>query len=75
MKNSKAQTLDIFPYLDLINPEMTDLLKKIGKLSKKQDIVIFEGWCVGVAPQKKNKDLIVPINELEKKKIKKSLEK
>ena len=44
--------------------------KKIGKLSKKQDIVIFEGWCVGVAPQK-NKDLIVPINELEKEKDKK----
>ena len=46
-------------------------LKKIGKLSKKkQDIVIFEGWCVGVAPQK-NKDLIVPINTLEKEKDKK----
>ncbi len=39
-------------------------------IKKKQDIVIFEGWCVGVAPQK-NKDLIVPINELEKEKDKK----
>ena len=34
---------------------------------KKPDIVIFEGWCVGVTPQK-NKDLKIPINTLEKKK-------
>ena len=33
---------------------------------KKPDIVIFEGWCVGVTPQK-NKDLKIPINTLEKK--------
>ena len=32
---------------------------------KKPDIVIFEGWCVGVTPQK-NKDLKIPINTLEK---------
>ena len=41
--------------------------KKWQKVEKKQDIVIFEGWCVGVTPQKE-KDLIVPINELEKDK-------
>ena len=29
------------------------------------NIVIFEGWCVGAEPQKK-KDLLVPINVLEK---------
>ena len=39
--------------------------KKWQKVDKKPDIVIFEGWCVGVKPQK-NKDLIVPINTLEK---------
>ena len=37
------------------------------KVDKKPDVVIFEGWCVGVTPQKK-KDLIVPINKLEKEK-------
>ena len=35
------------------------------KVIKKPDIVIFEGWCVGAFPQKK-KDLLIPINELEK---------
>tara|TARA_B100002019_G_C21217648_1_gene572864 strand:+ start:237 stop:1154 length:918 start_codon:yes stop_codon:yes gene_type:complete len=39
--------------------------KKWQKVNKKPDIVIFEGWCVGVPPQK-NKDLIEPINKLEK---------
>ena len=40
------------------------------KVEKKPDIVIFEGWCVGASPQK-NKDLIAPINVLEKVKDKK----
>ena len=40
------------------------------KVLKKPDIVIFEGWCVGVKPQKK-KDLIKPVNTLEKDKDKK----
>ena len=40
------------------------------KVNKKPHVVIFEGWCVGVTPQKK-KDLIVPINKLEKEKDKK----
>ena len=35
----------------------------------KPNIVIFEGWCVGATPQKK-KDLITPINILEKEKDK-----
>ena len=38
------------------------------KVNKKPDIVIFEGWCVGVTPQKK--DLLVPLNRLEKEKDK-----
>ena len=38
-------------------------------IKKKPEIVIFEGWCVGVTPQKK-KDLLVPINKLEKEKDK-----
>ena len=39
--------------------------KKWQNIMTKPDIVIFEGWCVGVTPQK-NKDLKIPINELEK---------
>ncbi len=39
-------------------------------IKTKPDIVIFEGWCVGAYPQKK-KDLIEPINVLEKEKDKK----
>ena len=42
------------------------------KVNKKPNIVIFEGWCVGVEPQKK-KNLIVPINKLEKHKDKKRI--
>mgnify|MGYP001350743626 CR=1 FL=1 len=47
-------------------------LKKWQKVNKKPDIVIFEGWCVGVTPQK-DKDLLIPINELEKEKDKKKI--
>ena len=39
--------------------------KKWLKVIKKPNIVIFEGWCVGAKAQKK-KDLINPVNELEK---------
>ena len=42
------------------------------KITNKPDIVIFEGWCVAATPQK-NKDLIVPINILEKEKDKKKV--
>jgi D-glycerate 3-kinase len=46
--------------------------KKWLKVVKKPNIVIFEGWCVGAIPQK-NKDLLIPINELEKQKDKKKI--
>ena len=46
--------------------------KKWQKVVKKPDIIIFEGWCVGATPQK-NKDLIVPINALEKENDKKKI--
>ena len=42
------------------------------KVNKKPHVVIFEGWCVGVVPQRK-KDLVVPINKLEKEKDKKKI--
>ncbi len=42
------------------------------KVKKKPNIVIFEGWCVGVTEQKK-KDLINPINKIEKQKDKKKV--
>ena len=42
------------------------------KSKKKPNIVIFEGWCVGVESQKK-KDLIIPVNKLEKQKDKKKI--
>ena len=42
------------------------------KVKEKPNIVIFEGWCVGVTAQKK-KDLITPINKLEKHKDKKKI--
>ena len=41
-------------------------------VKKKPNIVIFEGWCVGVTSQKK-KDLVIPINKLEKQKDKKRI--
>ena len=43
--------------------------KKWLYIKKKPDIVIFEGWCVGVEAQSK-KDLSYPLNSLEKKKDK-----
>ena len=46
--------------------------KKWQVIKKKPDIIIFEGWCVGATPQK-NKDLIKPINLLEKVKDKKKI--
>ena len=46
--------------------------KKWLYIKKKPDIVIFEGWCVGVEAQSK-KDLSYPLNSLEKKKDKKKI--
>jgi len=40
--------------------------KNWKKIYKQPNIIIFEGWCVGAIAQK-NKDLIKPINILEKK--------
>ena len=40
--------------------------KKWKKIFKQPHIIIFEGWCVGARPQK-NKNLIKPINILEKR--------
>jgi D-glycerate 3-kinase len=42
------------------------------EVKKKPNIVIFEGWCVGVTSQKE-KDLVIPINKLEKQKDKKRI--
>jgi D-glycerate 3-kinase len=36
-------------------------------VKKKPNIIIFEGWCVGVTSQKE-RDLVIPINKLEKQK-------
>ena len=44
--------------------------KKWQKIKDKPQIVIFEGWCVNVGPQKK-KDLLIPVNKLEREKDKK----
>ena len=44
--------------------------KKWQKINKKPNIIIFEGWCVGVNAQK-SKDLVVPVNTLEREKDKK----
>jgi len=41
-------------------------------VKKKPNIVVFEGWCVGVAPKKK-KDLVIPVNKLEEQKDKKKI--
>ena len=46
--------------------------KKWQIIKKKPDVIIFEGWCVGATPQR-NKDLIKPINLLEKVKDKKKI--
>jgi D-glycerate 3-kinase len=37
------------------------------KIKQRPNVIIFEGWCVGARPQQ-NKDLLKPINTLEKKK-------
>ena len=63
LKNDKFKKINI-PKFD---KSIDDRLKKNKwlKVKKKPHIVIFEGWCVGVKAQK-NKDLISPINKLEK---------
>ena len=49
-----------------------NLKSKWLAVKKKPNIVIFEGWCVGVTSQKE-KDLVIPINKLEKQKDEKRI--
>ena len=67
LKNKKFKKISI-PKFD---KSLDDRLSKKywPKITKKPEIVIFEGWCVGASPQK-NKDLLAPINVLEKVKDK-----
>ena len=66
-KKTKFKKL-LIPKFDKSNDDRLPK-KKWQKINKKPNIVIFEGWCVGVTPQKK-KDLLVSTNVLEKEKDK-----
>jgi len=70
LKKSKFNKI-IIPKFDKSIDDRSSKSKWI-RVNKKPHVVIFEGWCVGVTPQKK-KDLIVPINKLEKEKDKKKI--
>jgi len=61
----------IIPKFDKSKDERCPKSKWLA-VNKKPNIVIFEGWCIGVASQKK-KDLVIPINKLEKQKDKKRI--
>ena len=61
----------IIPKFDKSKDERCPKSKWLA-VNKKPNIVIFEGWCIGVTAQKK-KDLVIPINKLEKQKDKKSI--
>ena len=63
LKNKKFKKFTI-PKFDKSTDDRSPKNKWL-KIKKKPNIVIFEGWCVGITPQKK-KDLINPINKLEK---------
>ena len=69
----------------LKNPNQKILIPKFDKsidnrlpkyrwqnIKRRPDVVIFEGWCVGVSPQK-NKDLLIPLNSLEKERDEKKI--
>ena len=62
LKNNKFKKM----YIPKFDKSIDDRLhkKKWLKVKKKPNIIIFEGWCVGVSPQK-NKDLNNPVNKLE----------
>ena len=66
LKNLKKKNFKklVIPKFDKSNDDRASK-KKWMNVNRKPNIVIFEGWCVGVSPQKK-KDLIIPINRLEK---------
>ena len=70
LKNNNFKKMDI-PKFD---KSIDNRLSKSNwlQVKKKPNIVIFEGWCVGASAQK-NKDLISPINKLEKYKDKKKI--
>ena len=70
LKNSKFKKILIPKFNKSIDDRVPK--KKWQKIKKRPNILIFEGWCVGAEPQKK-RDLLVPINELEKYKDKKKL--
>ena len=61
----------IIPKFDKSKDERCPKSKWLA-VNKKPNIVIFEGWCIGVGSQKK-KDLVIPINKLEKQKDKKRI--
>ena len=63
LKNNKFKKSNI-PKFDKSIDDRSSKTKWL-KVKKKPDIVIFEGWCIGVSAQK-NKDLNFPINKLEK---------
>ena len=63
LKNSKFKKIMI-PKFNKANDDRVSK-KNWLKITKKPHIVIFEGWCIGVE-QQKNKDLLIPVNELEK---------
>ena len=70
LKNFKSKNIFIPKFDKSIDDRLPK--NKWQRINKKPDIVIFEGWCVGAFPQK-NKDLIKPINILEKEKDKKKI--
>ncbi len=68
LKKQKFEKLEIPKFDKAIDNRLPKAYWEKVKL--KPDIVIFEGWCVGASSQKK-KDLLAPINILEKEKDKK----
>ena len=70
LKNKKFKKFSIPKFDKSIDDRLPK--RKWLKVKKKPSIVIFEGWCVGTSAQK-NKDLISPINKLEKYEDKKKI--
>jgi len=70
MKNLKKNRFKkiLVPKFDKSKDDRSPKSKWLA-VKKKPNIVIFEGWCVGVASKKK-KDLVIPINKLEEQKDK-----
>ena len=63
LKKNKFKKMNILKFDKSIDDRLPK--NKWQTVNKKPDIVIFEGWCVGATPQI-DKDLLVPINRLEK---------